>query len=125
MEREAVLVGVGREIRSRNAEEWRAELEGALPRIRSRLDFMDADHHRIRDLVVRRLGEGSASIPPAWIAEHLGLKLEDVEARLERLERGLFFLVRDGDGRVSWAFPFTADETPHRVHFGERPTWGA
>ena len=30
-------------------------------------------------------------------------------------ERSLFFLVRDGDGAVSWAFPVTAARTPHHL----------
>jgi hypothetical protein len=38
------------------------------------------------------------------------------------LERALFFVVRNDRNAVSWAFPVTADETPHALAFstGER-----
>ena len=41
---------------------------------------------------------------------------------LAELERRLFFLVRNEEGAVSWAFPVTVDKTPHRLTFstGER-----
>jgi len=46
-----------------------------------------------------------------------------VTAILDDLERNLFFLVRDARGDVSWAFPVTAEKTPHKLTFntGERP----
>jgi hypothetical protein len=41
---------------------------------------------------------------------------------LDDLERNLFFLVRNAAGAVSWAFPVTADRTPHKltISTGER-----
>ena len=43
-------------------------------------------------------------------------------AALAELERRLFFLVRNRVGEVSWAFPVTAEVTPHQLTFpsGER-----
>jgi len=38
-------------------------------------------------------------------------------AILTDLEKNLFFLVRDPEGNVSWAFPVTTSETPHRLTF--------
>jgi hypothetical protein len=45
---------------------------------------------------------------------------------LDDLQRHLFFLVRDSNGEVSWAFPVTSDRTPHHLDFssGEK-LWGA
>ena len=38
-------------------------------------------------------------------------------AALAELERRLFFLVRNRAGEVSWAFPVTAEVTPHQLTF--------
>ena len=51
------------------------------------------------------------------IAQVTGLAPQDVSAILADLERNLFFLVREPEGNVSWAFPVTTSETPHRLTF--------
>jgi hypothetical protein len=45
-----------------------------------------------------------------------------VKGILDELERNLFFLVRNAQGAVSWAYPVTVEPTPHqlRFHSGER-----
>jgi hypothetical protein len=126
MEHHTVLVGEERRIVDRSEHEWHQEAQAAVPAIRRRLAFMTPTHHGIRDLAVRRLGEGGGPISPQWIADQAGVELEEVQAKLGDLERGLFFLVTDHRGWVTWAFPFTADRTDHVVDFGgEKPTWGA
>ncbi|SPE40336.1 hypothetical protein SBA3_3720006 [Candidatus Sulfopaludibacter sp. SbA3] len=59
---------------------------------------------------------------PAQIATSVGLDIPAVTGLLDDLEKHLFFLVRNGLGEVSWAFPVTSDRTPHRLRFstGER-----
>jgi hypothetical protein len=56
------------------------------------------------------------------ISESLRLVPEIVTGIVTELERNLFFLVRNEDGEVSWAYPVTVDRTPHRLAFstGER-----
>jgi len=56
------------------------------------------------------------------IAEKLTIALPRVNAILNELEERLFFLVRDEHGRVSWAYPVTADKTAHHLSIdtGER-----
>jgi hypothetical protein len=39
-------------------------------------------------------------------------------AIVAELERHFFFVVRGGEDHVSWAYPVTVDETPHRVTLG-------
>ena len=36
---------------------------------------------------------------------------------LDDLENNLFFLVRNEQGEISWAFPVTVEETPHKLTF--------
>ncbi len=120
---ESVWMGRGRELIAQPAAEWREQLAHAPAHIAPRLAFMEPDHHRVRNHVVVELPRrGGAVLPAAAIAEALGLTPARCEAILAELERGLFFLVRDGAGDVQWAFPVTAAPTPHRITFssGER-----
>ena len=71
----------------------------------------------VRDFVVRELPGQDRPIPPIRIAQTTALNLQTVSAVLTELERNLFFLVRDPDGNVSWAFPVTTSRTPHRLTF--------
>jgi hypothetical protein len=87
-----------------------------------RLEFMTEDHHLVRYYVVSDLPRVGEPIQPNRIAEELNLSAERVRQVLQDLETHLFFLVRNEQGAVSWAFPVTVDRTPHRLTFdtGER-----
>lgn len=119
---ESILVGHENNITRQPGEEWRELLAQAPGRIARRLDFMTEDHHRVRYFVVRELPRLGKPITPEVIAAALGLPLERTNTILDQLEERLFFHVRDEDGAVNWAFPVTAEETPHRLVFntGER-----
>jgi hypothetical protein len=54
---------------------------------------------------------------PEFISQKLKLPLARINAILEELERNLFFLVRNEQGAVSWAYPVTVDHTPHHLTF--------
>jgi hypothetical protein len=83
---------------------------------------MTADHHLVRYFVVRELPRVGEPIQSGRIAEELNLPAERVRQVVEDLETHLFFLVRNEEEAVSWAFPVTVDRTPHRLTFasGER-----
>lgn len=81
------------------------------------LDFMTADHHRVRDLTVLELPRQGRPLPPDWIARQLSLPLEQVQTILDELEQHMTFLFRNPQGEVTWAYPVTVDKTPHRVTF--------
>ena len=86
------------------------------------LAFMTPDHHRVRDFVVREMPRFNQSLAPELIAAELHLPLERVGVILNELERNMTFLFRNPAGAVTWAYPVTVDQTPHRVTFssGER-----
>jgi len=87
------------------------------------LSFMTPQHHAVRNFVVRELPRNHGRpLAPVAIAKSLQFDLGLTVTLLDDLERRLFFLVRDGRGNVSWAFPVTSDRTPHRLRFstGER-----
>jgi hypothetical protein len=88
----------------------------------SRLNFMTPIHHQIRYFVVKELAYRQKPIEPGHKSEKLNIQLDKVIATLEELERKLFFLVRNEQGAVTWAYPVTVEITPHKIRFnsGER-----
>jgi hypothetical protein len=112
-----ILVGTGGEIRRVPDDAFIQSIKGLPARMTSRLAFMTSDHHVVRDFVVRKMPEKRRPISPREIANGTGLDFEKVSVLLSDLERNLFFLVRDPDGNVSWAFPVTTSITPHKLTF--------
>ncbi|MGD8991682.1 MAG: hypothetical protein PVI00_09560 [Desulfobacterales bacterium] len=96
---------------------WKQHVKQTAEAVPKVLDFMTADHHRVRYFVVKELPRIGAPIPPELIAEKLDLPVSETRAILDELEENLFFLVRNEKGAVLWAFPVTADQTPHRLSF--------
>ena len=78
---------------------------------------MGEDHHRVRDFVVREIPRYDKPLSPETIADTLAIPLPRVQIILDELEQGMTFLFRNTEGAVAWAYPVTADETPHHVTF--------
>ncbi len=112
-----ILLGVGQEIHAVSDADFLEALREVPSRMASRLAFMSREHHIVRDFVVREMPRHDRPLSPSQIAEATGLDLPGVSAILADLEKNLFFLVRDPDGNVSWAFPVTTFQTRHRVAF--------
>ena len=112
----AVLLGVWRMMISVPPALWQSQLAKETQG-EADLAFMTADHHRVRDFVVREMPRVGKPLPPELIAAELGLPLERVGSILEELERNMTFLFRNPAGAVTWAYPVTVDQTPHRVTF--------
>jgi hypothetical protein len=90
------------------------------------LGGLDDEHRRVHHFVVRELPRLAAPMPPEHIADRLKLPQSRVIEILDELERRLIFLFRPGGREVVWAYPVTAEPTPHRLAFssGER-LWAA
>jgi hypothetical protein len=73
------------------------------------------DHRRVQHFAVREIPRRRTAISPDVLASELDLSLDRVGEILGDLERGMTFLYRRGGEDVNWAYPVTADETPHRV----------
>ena len=119
---ETVIFGRGGVLEHLPAKPWREEMRGVKQHMAVRLGFMTPDHQRVRYFAVSELIKTGAPLDPAHIARTLRLAQRDVGRILDELEQHLFFLVRDGRGRVTWAFPVTAETTAHCLRFstGER-----
>lgn len=96
---------------------WQREVAQSSESLRNSLSFMSADHHRVRDFVVLELSRRGEPISLELIAEELDLPPEQVVTLLDELEKHLTFLYRDEQGAVLWAYPLTAEPTPHRIFF--------
>lgn len=101
---------------------WQQHLTQVPQQSQARLDFMTEAHHQIRYFVVKEMVNTQKPIEPEFVAEQLSMPLARVNRILEELERNLFFLVRNAQGAVTWAYPVTVEPTPHRLSFssGER-----
>jgi len=112
-----VLVGAGREIQPLPDDAFVRSVKGLPARMAARLAFMSRDHHTVRDFVVRELPRQDKPVSPIQVAQVTRLTAAKVSALLAELERNLFFLVRNAEGDVSWAFSVTTSPTPHRLTF--------
>jgi hypothetical protein len=84
------------------------------------------DQRRVHHFVVKHLPRYVNPMPPEVIAESLKMDPAAVVEILDELERRLIFLFRPRGHDVVWAYPVTAEPTPHRLSFssGER-LWAA
>ena len=112
-----VLIGRGDQILEVPQSMWESHLDHDPDHAQQRLAFMTPDHHRVRRFVVRELPRRGKALDPGLIAAELGLSKPMTVKILAALERELFFLVRNDQGQVVWAFPVTVESTPHRLTF--------
>jgi hypothetical protein len=111
------LLGIGRRLWPIPQAFWQRRVKRGSIAARKHLSFMSADHHRVRDFVVLELPKRGEPLSPLAIAASLSVPLEQVVNILDELEAHLTFLFRDENGNVAWAYPVTAEPTPHRVLF--------
>ncbi len=118
----SVLFGQGRHYTAVSRHKWEEHLSQVPAHDDPRHAFMTPAHRLVRNFVVRELPRLGQPMPPAFIAHHLDLSLERLLTILDDLEQHLFFLVRDNQGAVIWAYPVTVAHTPHALTFstGER-----
>lgn len=115
--RNTILLGQGGQLAEMPRQQWEASLAHAPEHGQARRSFMTDAHREIRYFVVREMPRIGVPIAPELIAETFKLPLAQVNTILDDLERNLFFLVRNEQGAVAWAFPVTVEPTPHRLTF--------
>ena len=114
---ERVILGNGRHFENLSRDSWEQHVAIASQHIPAVLEFMTAEHHLVRNFVVKEIALAGTPVSPEQISAALAIPQAKVIAQLDDLEKNLFFLVRDSEGNVSWAFPATAEKTPHRMTF--------
>ena len=113
----SLLLGLGRFLLRIPRPIWQREVARSARASEKSLVFMTADHHKVRDFVVREIPRIAEPIPPERIAQDLGMEPSHVVSILDELEKNLTFLYRDQAGAVIWAYPVTVEQTPHRISF--------
>jgi hypothetical protein len=96
---------------------WQGHVTKSAEGTVAKLAFMSEEHHLVRDFVVMEIPRVGEPLPPETIAGALDLPLERVVVLLDELEKNMTFLFRNEHGAVTWAYPVTAAQTPHRVAF--------
>lgn len=112
-----ILISFGRWLMPIPEAIWRRKVRQGGKHAHEHLAFMSADHHRVRDFVVTEILRRGSPLSPLLIATELNLAAERVGVIVTELEKHLTFLFRNEDGQVAWAYPVTAEPTPHRVYF--------
>ncbi|MBU0493420.1 MAG: hypothetical protein KKA73_12495 [Chloroflexi bacterium] len=96
---------------------WQGEVSRGAQGSEARLGFMSPEHHLVRDFTVRELPRVGEPLSPQRIAQGVGLPVDRVVSILDELEQNMTFLFRSEQGAVTWAYPVTVEQTPHRVTF--------
>ncbi len=101
---------------------WRRLIGRAADRIRAAGRRLSDEHRAVQHFTVREIVRTAEPLAPAAIAAGTGIAPANVASILAELERKMTFLWRDPHGRVAWAYPVTAESTPHHMAFtsGER-----
>ena len=115
--KDGLLLGIGHHMIPIPHLLWPSLVKRDARKIRKGIAFMSEDHHRVRNFVVTELLRVGAALPPQSIAEALDIALPRVRSLLDELEQHLTFLFRNERGEVTWAYPVTVEETPHRARF--------
>lgn len=96
---------------------WKGKIRQMAKKAGAGIGFMTKDHHRVRNFVVKTLPESGGPLSAHKIAENLNMDLENVSAILDELEKHKFFIFRNNEKKVTWAYPVTTESTPHKAYF--------
>jgi hypothetical protein len=113
-----LLVGLWRAMIPLPRALWQRAVFQEVRKTEKRLGFMTPEHRTVQYFVVRELPRVSRPVSPEFVAQGLSMPIERVNVILGELEAHMTFLFRNEQGAVAWAYPVTADVTPHRVTFG-------
>ena len=111
---ESVLLGVGRRMLPVPEMLFRPMVRRDVEKM-ARRPALEPDQRRVQHFAVREIPRRREPISPDTFASKLDLRLEDVGRILDDLERRMTYLFRGGGEDVVWAYPVTAEETPHQV----------
>ena len=111
---ERILLGVGK--RMVPVPEWLLAMRGAEERRNwAKVSRLEPDERRVQYFAVREIPRTRDPIAPEVFADELDLLPAEVSQILDELERRMTFLCRRGGEDVVWAYPVTAEKTPHQV----------
>lgn len=96
---------------------WEKQIAKGKERLRSNVRFMTEEHRAVHHCIVRELPKVGTPISPEFIADKLSIPLDTVESIFHDLAEHMTFICRNSEGMAAWAYPVTAEKTPHHVAF--------
>lgn len=111
---ERILLGVGRRMVPVPEFLFRPMVQRDARKL-ARRPALEPDQRRVQHFAVREIPRRREPIAPEVFARELNLPTEEVSQILDELERRMTYLCRRGGESVNWAYPVTAEETPHQV----------
>ncbi len=112
-----LMTGLGRFIINVPPFLWEKQIYKAKEKHENEFGYLSKEHRLVHHFVVRELPLQGKPLSPEFIAEKLGLAVDQVNILLDNLEKRKTFLYRNGDKNVVWAYPVTVEKTPHRITF--------
>ena len=109
-----VLLGFGRRLVPLPEWLFRPMVERDARKLAGR-SALEPDQRRAQHFAVREIASRREPIAPEVFARELDLPADEVIQILDELESRMTFLCRRGGESVVWAYPVTAEETPHQV----------
>ena len=119
---DSLRLRIGRRFLPLPAALWHRMIRRVARRMRSADRRLTDRHRAVQHFAVSEIPRAGGPLTPEAIAAGTAIAVTDVVAILGQLERKRRFLWRDPQGRVTWAYPVTAEATPHHMAFstGER-----
>ena len=115
--KDSILLGLGRYVIPVPRIIWQRLISKTAEKEVARTASIKSEAHRlVHDFVVREIPRVGEPLSPEFIGQKLSLSAGRVNALLDELEKKLV-LFRNEQGAVVWAYPATADRTPHHLTF--------
>ena len=114
---DSILLGFGHYMITVPRFIWKIPISRQTKKFEADLAFMSAEHHLVRNFLVRELARSGESISEERIADELKLSINRLRFILDDLEKHMTFLCRDSDRAINWAYPVTVEKTPHSVTY--------
>jgi len=96
---------------------WKKQIEKGKRAFERACGRLSEEQRAVHHFAVKELPRAQQPLSPDVISEKTGIPVDRVTAALDRLDRGMKILYRNAKGEVTWAYPVTVDETPHRLTF--------
>lgn len=113
----SLLLGIWRLAISLPEGVWQKKARVRQEKYAKATSFITPRHRAVHHFVVRELPALARPMTPEFVADGLGMPLDEVVGIMDDLQDNMTFLYRDGEGNVTWAYPVTVEPTPHRLTF--------
>jgi hypothetical protein len=112
-----VLLGIGHRIFPAPVFMSIRETTKMAKNMKIRINKISEEKKRIHHFVVKELANTGQPISLALIARALAIPMDRVSALVDEMEKDKSFFNRYHSEGINWAYPVTADKTPHRITF--------